>query len=509
MHRGNGRLAWPTIAWLSLLVSAFTVVSLLVTATGTARFVTSMRYDAAVRYAVGVVFDLTKGSLLIIVLAFWARRSLPFAAIFALIWTGLATFSCLATHATVTTAISATERIGTCKMEVRGNSQTALAAVEQQLAALSRPAVPRPAKTVREELASTSVPPGAWKDSNECNGIKESVYFQHACTQVVRLRRELVAAQDYERLSVQAFELRKGLAGSPIVATSDALPESFDATLGRVLHVDGKEGVALLLAAIVELMSAFGFAGLRSLARSKVMGTSSQPVKLSEVDSSATARSVPRERGTAFPKPCIPTVLPARGRVQASASMEMLNPPSIGRATLSDRSLPAGAPGGGRSQINAARKVFNPPSIVQPLPQQPETNLPILSPATVGYGGGMPQAPRPGEISNPPSNVPPMRLRAPDAGLPKPSPTRQKGRCAGGLGALHSHISRFVEECLQAVDGVSLAAKDLRAAYENWCAVQGHAPLSMVRLAAELRRRGYHKWKSNRVIRYRDLQFVA
>jgi hypothetical protein len=57
------------------------------------------------------------------------------------------------------------------------------------------------------------------------------------------------------------------------VATSDALPESFDATLGRVLHVDGKEGVALLLTAIVELMSAFGFAGLRSLARAQVTGT--------------------------------------------------------------------------------------------------------------------------------------------------------------------------------------------------------------------------------------------
>jgi hypothetical protein len=79
MYRGGGRLAWPTIVWLSLLVSAFMVVSLLVTATGTARFVTSMGYDAAVGYAVGVVFDLTKGSLLIIVLAFWARRSLPFA----------------------------------------------------------------------------------------------------------------------------------------------------------------------------------------------------------------------------------------------------------------------------------------------------------------------------------------------------------------------------------------------------------------------------------------------
>jgi hypothetical protein len=92
MHRGNGRLAWPTLAWLSLLVSAFMVVSFLVTATGTARIVTSMGYDAAVGYALGVVFDLTKGSLLIIVLAFWARRALLFAAIFALVWVCLVAY---------------------------------------------------------------------------------------------------------------------------------------------------------------------------------------------------------------------------------------------------------------------------------------------------------------------------------------------------------------------------------------------------------------------------------
>jgi dihydroxyacetone kinase-like predicted kinase len=151
-------------------------------------------------------------SLLITVLALWARRALLFAAVFALIWVCLVIFSCLATHATVTTAISAIERTGTWKMEIRSNTKAELAAVEQQLAALSRPAVPRPAKTVREELTATSVPPSAWKDSKECNGIQESVYFQRACAQVVRLRRELVATQEYERLSARAGELRKGLA---------------------------------------------------------------------------------------------------------------------------------------------------------------------------------------------------------------------------------------------------------------------------------------------------------
>src|SRR5262249_3972358 len=259
---------------LSLLVCAFVVLSLLMTAIGTARIAVSMGYGVAAGYVVGAIFDLAKGSLLIGVHAFWTQRARFFAAIFALIWVSLLTFSCLAPHATVTTAISAIERTGTWKMEIRGNSKAELASVEQQLAALSRSAVPRPADTVREELAATSVPPGVWKDSREGNGIRKRAYFTKACAQVVRLRRELVEAQDYERLSTRARELRKGLAEAPIVATSDALPDAFSATLGHVFPASGKEGVALLLTAVLELMSAFGLAGLRLLANAKAMGPS-------------------------------------------------------------------------------------------------------------------------------------------------------------------------------------------------------------------------------------------
>src|SRR5439155_25391804 len=146
-------------------------------------------------------------------------------------------------------------RTGTLKMEVRTKAKTELAAVEQQLAALSRPRPPRPAKTVREALVGERVPSGIWRDSNECGSIQESIHFAKACAQVVQLRRELAAAQDYERLSARAGELRKSLAAAPIIATSDPLPAAFSATLGRVLPIGGTEGVALLLTMVVEIMS--------------------------------------------------------------------------------------------------------------------------------------------------------------------------------------------------------------------------------------------------------------
>src|SRR5262245_30775255 len=262
-------VGWPTLSGLTFLVVAFMGLSLVVTATGTARFAVSMGYDATVGYAVGAVVDIAKGILPVGVLALLARRALCTTALLGVAWICLIVFSCLATHATVTTAISAIERTGTWKMEVRGNAKAELSTIEQQLVTLSRPSAPRPAKTVQEALAAERVPASVWQDSQECSRLHESAYFAKSCGQVVQLRRELAAAQDYERLSSRAAELRRGLAEAPIVATSDPLPEAFSATLGRVLPLGGTEGVALLLTMIVEIMSSVGLAGVAALYRTK------------------------------------------------------------------------------------------------------------------------------------------------------------------------------------------------------------------------------------------------
>jgi hypothetical protein len=149
----------------------------------------------------------------------------------------------LATHATITTAISAIERSGAWKMEVRGNVEDQLNSLKQQLAALieKNKNVPRPPNTVRAALAATRVPAGIWKDSRECAAIPESAHFGKECAGVVYLRTELNAAEDYERLSARANELRKSLAETPIMATSDPLPAAFAGTLGRLLPVGGME----------------------------------------------------------------------------------------------------------------------------------------------------------------------------------------------------------------------------------------------------------------------------
>ena len=109
------------------------VLSLVVTATGTARFATSMGYDATAGYAVGAVFDIAKGILPVGVLALLARRAFGTAALLGIAWICLVTFGCLATHATVSTAISSIERTGTWQMERRGDTRRELASIEEQL----------------------------------------------------------------------------------------------------------------------------------------------------------------------------------------------------------------------------------------------------------------------------------------------------------------------------------------------------------------------------------------
>jgi len=72
-----------------------------------------------------------------------------------------------------------------------------------------------------------------------------------------------------------------------------------------------------------------------------------------------------------------------------------------------------------------------------------------------------------------------------------------------------SHVAAFVRERLQMSNGSSLAAGELRVAYEAWCGTHNHKPLSMPKFAAELKALGYDKWKSCGLIRYRGLRFAA
>jgi hypothetical protein len=433
---------------LGTIVLAFMGLSLAVTSIGTARFAVAMGYRTEVGYAVGGVFDVAKAVLPIALLTLLARRAVLFFVIIGSAWLGLVAYSGLATHATVSTAIAATERTGTWKMEGRTNAKAELATVEQRLIALSQPMPPRPSNSVAEALASERVPAGVWRDSRECQSIRESRYFQGACAKFLELRRELAAAEGYERLDARARELRQTLAAVPIVATSDPLPLAFAATLGRLLPLDGNVGVALLLTLVIEIMSCFGLAALRALRQ---------------------------ETGS------------ETGKNGATARLSQIDGPRPSGMTARDRD--AG---------------------VQSVPDEPARCVPSSSLGGAGIKV-RPIVPEPtkGQQTEPPSNVVPMpgaKFRKP---LSREALGKSLRSSRAGISVVDSHVMEFARERLQSSAGTSLGASNLRAAYMLWCAVHGHEPTSQQKLGAELRGLGFAKWKSCGLIRYRDLQLVA
>jgi hypothetical protein len=432
MNRPYKPIGWPTISGLGLVVVAFMMLSLFVTATGTSRFALAMGYDARIGYVVGSVFEIAKEVLPVVLLALLCHRAFGTAVLLGVAWVCLVAFSCLATHATVSSAIASIEHTGTWRMEVRGNTKSELATIEKQLAALSRPTPPRPAKTVQEALKAERVPPGVWQDSQECANIQDRAHFMKACAQVVQLRKELAAAKDYERLSLRATELRQGVAEAPIVATADPLPAAFSATFGRFVPVGGTEGVALLLTIVVELISCVGLGAFAVLCN-----THKQREGAPAIAFLPGTRS--EDRQSEREPPCQPDA-----------------------PTLPKPSLRAVVSGGGRVNGSASR-----------------------------------------DPNDAPSNILPMRPRTPSGNLPQEDMPVQKKTTPP------SHVPLFVQQRLKRAQGMSLAAKELRAVYEAWCATHGHEPLSPPKFAVELKGLGCDKWKSCGLMRYRDLQLVA
>jgi hypothetical protein len=126
----------------------------------------------------------------------------------------------------------------------------------EQLALVERARAP---SVVEAELAAQLVPTAIWKRTRECVELTlpES---QSACARVLALRQELAAAQSAQALETRIDEARRELAAQPVVGQSaDPQVTGLAAMLGTE-QATLRRGLALLLAVLVEVGSAFGFA---------------------------------------------------------------------------------------------------------------------------------------------------------------------------------------------------------------------------------------------------------
>jgi hypothetical protein len=71
---------------------------------------------------------------------------------------------------------------------------------------------------VETEIESQAVSSSIWRDSNECH-VLTSDYWQRACRDVLRTRKELAAALAYEKVTGKIAELRQELNRSEPIST--------------------------------------------------------------------------------------------------------------------------------------------------------------------------------------------------------------------------------------------------------------------------------------------------
>jgi hypothetical protein len=167
----------------------------------------------------------------------------------------------LAAHATLVNALATADHTAAAKVEARANLATTLARINGQLDAFAKP-LPRPVKTVEQALSwAASVP----TVTRSCMRSPQEAARDEDCRKVIELRKELAAARDYERLMQEAGTLRDKLAGLNIGAAHDPMPQAFEATLGRVIQLDGRSGIALMATLMLGLVSALGPFGLDTL----------------------------------------------------------------------------------------------------------------------------------------------------------------------------------------------------------------------------------------------------
>jgi hypothetical protein len=158
-------------------------------------------------------------------------------------------------------------------------------------------------------------------------------YFTKACAHVVQLRRDLAAAEHYERLSARATKLREMLAQAPIVPTSDPLPASFNATPLAADRGYGRRTTPYTM--VVEIVSCLGLAGFEKFRRGRKRNPARGSLKVrllrilkrEGVSPPGTLQTLPKAQARTLPTPSLRAAAPARTEARAAATRTRFNRP--------------------------------------------------------------------------------------------------------------------------------------------------------------------------------------
>ena len=315
----EGKQSWSRIG-LGLAAYAAVAALFIASAIANFRYGLSLAQDPIDRAAYGAAsfaVDALKASLPILGAMLWRRQHRIIASASVLLWLGCVAWS-LSSAIGFALTTRAEANVGRAQEHAdMAGWTTTVTRAQDQLSALGKP---RPSAIVQADLSAVTIPALIWKRSRQCNDIA-TPEKQRACARVTTLRRELVAAQVAERLEGTLTEAR--------TASSDlsrADPQA--AALSRATGLperDVRTGMAFLLAGIIELASAMGFAivGLAMAPQPRLRTEKPQHHPLKEAAVADT-----RRQSTSF--------IEARPNLQASRKIATARSGSMGRAKSVD-----------------------------------------------------------------------------------------------------------------------------------------------------------------------------
>jgi hypothetical protein len=208
-------------------------------------------------YAVAsVAADIVKITAVIVVIRLWQKPQRMLACVGAVLGLICLTWSLASAAGFALSTREHTAAVHAAASKVIDGWTATIRRAGEQLALVERARAP---SVIEAELAGQLVPTAIWKRTANCSELTlpES---HNACARVLALRQELAAAQSAQALETRIDEARQQLATTPVVGQSaDPQVTGLAAMLG-IEQATLRRGLALLLAVLVEVGSAFGFA---------------------------------------------------------------------------------------------------------------------------------------------------------------------------------------------------------------------------------------------------------
>ena len=255
-----------TANWLiRLVVFAIALVSGATDASAYMRFVPNLGVPPWTAIPCVIAVKFVEWTFLIFAFRLWAKgrwgKCVCLVTVFP--WCIAVALSTLAAFSSLYGALDSGERSGAKNAETRADLTARIDDITSRIDALSKPAIPRPVETL-QALLWIGLPGTVRHATRDCTRFRDDSQ-REACRVTIDLRGELARRLERDRLTHDADVLRDRREALGIQPAQDPMQHAFEATIGKVTRINGKDGIAFMVALLLDLVSALGPFGIEFL----------------------------------------------------------------------------------------------------------------------------------------------------------------------------------------------------------------------------------------------------